>query len=68
MFHTCATDTNVPSELYYACFAMDWDWSDNPGLVAYKRMINAAALNTVPAEGTATRTGTAGTETPAAHN
>ena len=31
MFHTCATDTNVPSELYYACFAMDWDWSDNPG-------------------------------------
>ena len=68
MFHTCATDTNVPSELYYACFAMDWDWSDNPGLVAYKRMINAAAPNTVPAEGTATRTGTAGTETPAAHN
>jgi hypothetical protein len=67
IFHTCATDSNVPAELYYACFVMDWT-SDDPGLVAYKRMINAAAPNAAPAEGTAARTGTSGAETPAAHN
>jgi len=60
MFHACATDSAVPSELYYACFVMDW--IGDPGLAAYKRMIGT----TTP--GGSTIMGTVGAETPAAHN
>jgi hypothetical protein len=35
-FYSCATDSQVPAENYYACFVMDW--TGTPGLVAYKRM------------------------------
>jgi hypothetical protein len=64
-FYSCATDTNVPAELYYACFVMDW--TGEPGLVAYKRMTGATS-NATPADDSAVRTGAAGTQTPAAHN
>ena len=68
-FHACATNSNVPADLYYACFVMDW--TGEPGLVAYKRMIAAKAPNAAAAQGTAMAPATAGspgTQSPAAHN
>jgi hypothetical protein len=36
-FHTCATDTAIPADYYYACFVMDLGRNGTPpGLWAYK--------------------------------
>ena len=38
-FHTCATDTRIPADDYYGCFAMDWSGS---GELTAVRRLNAA--------------------------
>jgi hypothetical protein len=67
VFHTCANDTDVPGELYYGCFVMDW--TGNPGLIAYKRLRSAVPPTADDAEGAPASSGTAAaTPMPAAHN
>jgi len=72
LFNTCASDTRVPADLYYACFVMDW--TGEPGLVAYKRLIAAATPGVAPAaaaapaaDAAAMRTGAAA-PSPTTHN